>query len=340
MARVYADVNARLGPAWYDYESLRIDWNVPDNYEIIARVGGGRYSEVFEGVDTTNEETCVIKVLKPVAKKKIKREIKILRNLAGGPHVVGLLDVVHDPPSRSNSLIMEHVCNTDWKELYPTFSELEIKHYVFQLLTALEFVHSRGIMHRDVKPGNVMFDRAQRKLRLIDWGLAEFYHPDTEYHIRVGSRYYKAPELLVDYKKYDYSLDLWSVGCMLASMIFRKEHFFRGRDNEDQLLRILKVLGTDAFERYLERYALFIRTDNPSLLERHPRVSWTRFVTNDNKQNVSPEVLDLLDRLLRYDQAERLTAGEALSHAYFNSVRLGNATKSADMVSDSGFGSM
>ena len=59
----------------------------------------------------------------------------------------------------------------------------------------------------------------RRQLRLIDWGLAEFYHPDTEYHIRVGSRYYKAPELLVGYKKYDYSLDMWSVGCMLASMV-------------------------------------------------------------------------------------------------------------------------
>ena len=83
----------------------------------------------------SNEETCIIKVLKPVAKRKIKREIKILRNLAGGPNIVGLLDVVHDPPSRSNSLIMEYVNNTDWKDLYPTFTELEIKHYVFQLLT-------------------------------------------------------------------------------------------------------------------------------------------------------------------------------------------------------------
>lgn len=57
------------------------------------------------------------------------------------------------------------------------------------------------------------------QLRLIDWGLAEFYHPDTDYHIRVGSRYYKGPELLVNMKKYDYSLDMWSVGCMLASMV-------------------------------------------------------------------------------------------------------------------------
>lgn len=57
------------------------------------------------------------------------------------------------------------------------------------------------------------------QLRLIDWGLAEFYHPGTDYHIRVGSRYYKAPELLVGYKQYDYSLDMWSVGCMFASMV-------------------------------------------------------------------------------------------------------------------------
>ena len=57
-----------------------------------------------------------------------------------------------------------------------------------------------GIMHRDVKPHNVMIDHAQRKLRLIDWGLAEFYHPGQDYNVRVASRYFKGPELLVDYQ--------------------------------------------------------------------------------------------------------------------------------------------
>lgn len=97
----------------------------------------------------TTEEACIIKVLKPVAKRKIKREIKILRNLTGGPNIVGLLDVVHDPPSRSNSLIMEFVDNCEWKELYPTLTELEIKHYVFQLLTVrrLYVVSLRHISH-------------------------------------------------------------------------------------------------------------------------------------------------------------------------------------------------
>ena len=85
-------------------------------------------------MDTANSETCIIKVLKPVAAKKINREIKILRNLTGGPNIVALLDVVQDPSSRYHSLIMEYVDNMEWKTLYPILGELDIKFYTFQLL--------------------------------------------------------------------------------------------------------------------------------------------------------------------------------------------------------------
>lgn len=90
-----------------------------------------------------------------------------------------------------------------------------------------------------------MIDHENKTLRLIDWGLAEFYHANQDYNVRVASRYFKGPELLVDYQLYDYSLDMWSLGCMLASMIFRKEPFFHGHDNYDQLVRIARVLGTE-----------------------------------------------------------------------------------------------
>ena len=74
----------------------------------------------------------------------------------------------------------------------------------------------------------VMIDHEKRELRLIDWGLAEFYHAGREYNVRVASRYFKGPELLVDLQEYDYALDMWSLGCMVAGMIFRREPFFHG----------------------------------------------------------------------------------------------------------------
>ena len=174
-----------------------------------------------------------------------------------------------------------------------------------------------GIMHRDVKPHNVMIDHENRKLRLIDWGLAEFYHPGQEYNVRVASRYFKGPELLVDYQMYDYSLDMWSLGCMLASMIFRKEPFFHGHDNYDQLVRIAKVLGTEELFEYLDKYQIELDPRFSDILGRHSRKRWERFVHSENQHLVSPEALDFLDKLLRYDHQERLTAMEAMEHPYF-----------------------
>eukprot|EP00239_Pterosperma_sp_CCMP1384_P008326 CAMPEP_0197847436 /NCGR_PEP_ID=MMETSP1438-20131217/6146_1 /TAXON_ID=1461541 /ORGANISM="Pterosperma sp., Strain CCMP1384" /LENGTH=339 /DNA_ID=CAMNT_0043459355 /DNA_START=207 /DNA_END=1226 /DNA_ORIENTATION=+ len=331
-ARVYADVNVKRGADYWDYESVRVDWGDQDNYEVVKKVGRGKYSEVFEGVDIRLNEKCIIKILKPVKKKKIKREIKILNNLSGGPNVIQLLDRVREPESRTPSLIFEHVNNTDFKSLYPQLSDFDIRYYIFELLKALDYCHSQGIMHRDVKPHNVMIDHEQRKLRLIDWGLAEFYFPEREYNVRVASRYFKGPELLVDLMDYDYSLDLWSLGCMFAGMIFEKEPFFGGVDNHDQLVKIAKVLGTDELYNYLNKYQLSLDQGLEHQVGRHTRKPWTKFISEQNrhKGRCSAEALDFLDKLLRYDHEERLTAKEAMDHPYFAPVKEAAAAQGKD----------
>lgn len=107
--------------------------------------------------------------------------------------------------------------------------------------------------------------------------------------------------MLVDFQEYDYSLDMWSLGAMFASMIFRKEPFFHGNSNSDQLVKIAKVLGTDELFEYLDKYDIELDAQYDDILSRFPRKSWQSFVNQDNQRFVSAEAIDFLDKLLRYD---------------------------------------
>merc|ERR1712186_147587 len=209
----------------------------------------------------------------------------------------------------------------DWKSLYPKLDLLDIRYYIFQVLKALDYSHSRGLMHRDMKPHNVMIDHEKRELRVIDWGLAEFYHPLQEYNVKVASRHYKGPELLVDDMLYDYSLDSWSLGCVLAGMTFKKEPFFCGADNVDQLVKIARVLGTDLLNEYLDAYDLDLEPDVAKRVDVHQRRDWMSFKTAENEDRVCPEVIDLMDKMLRYDPAARILPKEAMAHTFFDAVR-------------------
>uniref|UniRef100_A0A8K9XJ58 non-specific serine/threonine protein kinase n=1 Tax=Oncorhynchus mykiss TaxID=8022 RepID=A0A8K9XJ58_ONCMY len=293
-SRVYADVNTLKSREYWDYETHVPNWSNQEDYQLVRKLGRGKYSEVFEAIN--NNEKVVVKILK----------------------------------SRTPALVFECINNTDFKELYQKLTDFDIRFYMYELLKALDYCHSMGIMHRDVKPHNVMIDHQMRKLRLIDWGLAEFYHPAQEYNVRVASRYFKGPELLVDYQMYDYSLDMWSLGCMLASMIFQKEPFFHGQDNYDQLVRIAKVLGTDELFGYLRKYHIELDPRFKDLLGQQTRKRWEQFVQTENQHLVSPEALDLLDKLLRYDHQQRLTATEAMEHPYFYPVLKEQSLSNAD----------
>ena len=85
---MYADVNVHRPREYWDYEALAVSWGTQDDYEVVRKIGRGKYSEVFEGMNIANDTKCVVKILKPVKKKKIKREIKILQNMCGGKNII------------------------------------------------------------------------------------------------------------------------------------------------------------------------------------------------------------------------------------------------------------
>lgn len=411
-------------PSYYDYDENYV-WPPPtelcrasQQYWLLKRLGNGKFSDVFEALEKERggerasfkdkdkdsiERLVVIKCLKPVAPRKVRREILVLTRAANLPNMVRLLGVVTnyqgvdcdnlDPKAKIKkqerkaqpympALVMEHagldsrwLCHGIGKDDFSAKYNMntrsddnknvqdnqyltlyEIKYFLFHLLIALDSLHGRGIMHRDVKPRNVLIVRGKRtsnpsgtsfyldndnasklsrRLMLIDLGLADFYLPGTPYNVRVASRHYKAPELLVGDELYDYAVDLWGVGCILAGLLFRKEPFFRGRDNVDQLLKIACVLGTDDLISYFcqKRNIPFTQEIDQALFPRQQQItsqplpqgqrkSWIPFIPKGIPFDKNyRQGLDLLDKLLVYDHERRLNAREAMGHVFFDEVR-------------------
>jgi len=322
--------NGKHQPDDCDYDKFPLVFGCEDDYDVRRPLGKGAHGEVFEGIRTHNASSiaptasgdlCVIKKLKSAKERMIRREVQILHNLRDGPNIIALLDVVQGPRSKEASLIFEHGDFVELKSVSKMLSDEEVRFYIFEILRALEYCHSQGIMHRDVKPRNVVVNLETKQIRLIDFGLAEFFQPGKGFSLRVSSLRYKAPELLVGQIRYDYSVDIWSLGCMLADIVFKKDPFFRGKDSTDQLARIVNVLGTDDLFPYLRKHSLQLDYHFSSHLRRQPRRSLFHFVTDENCDLAVPQVIDLLDKMLVYDPAFRLSPREAMEHPYFRSVR-------------------
>jgi len=322
---VYSDVNSLFFPPSHsDYASSQPQYNSSEPYQLLCRLGRGKYSEVFLAVHTAQrvQRKVVIKVLKPVRKLKIKREIHVLRAMGECAGSVRLLDVVRDPVSKYVSLVFEHVETIEWKERFQQLTEPQCQYILHQLLSTLQHAHSHGIMHRDIKPHNLLIHPRTLQAKLIDWGLADYYHAHTPYNVRVCSRYFKAPELLLGHQWYDYGVDMWSVGCVMAGMLYGRHPFFHGRDNNDQLVRIVAVTGTDELYRYTTKYHIAIPDDIQHKLNANRQLQaahkgWEGLGGAAGRALRSSAALDLLSGLLRIDHQQRLTVDEALAHPYF-----------------------
>ncbi|KAL6903309.1 kinase-like domain-containing protein [Trichoderma evansii] len=287
-----------------------------DDYEIVRKISNGKHADLFEGIRITDFTRCILKPAKQVGRDRIEQEINILQSLRGGVNIILLYDIIRYGPLELPSLALEYVENIDFRCLYPTFNSDDIRYYIKELLKALQFSHGKNIMHRDIRPHNIRIDPIQRKLRLLGWDYAEVYVPSSLYSVRVGS-VNRAPELLLSHEMYDFSVDMWSLGVMFASVVFRKEPFFHGASISDQLRRIARVLGTKGLLNVVEKYDMDATPygfDDIPYFEKTPLQS---LFNESNERNASIEVTDLLDKLLRWDPAERVTANDAIRHAYF-----------------------
>jgi casein kinase II subunit alpha len=349
--------------SYYDYDN----WPFPPggvklkstfDYRLLRRLGSGKFSDVFEAVDVQLERKLqplsnanvdprtlvVLKVLKPVSDRKIKRELLVLQHCSEIPNLVKLVGLVLQPRNIMPTFVLQHagMCS-QWlchgrgvdptnmsetaKDKEAFLTEYDIQYYLYHLLVALDSLHAAGIMHRDVKPRNILINklRGQQPLMLVDLGLAEMYIPETRYNVRVASRHFKGPELLVGYAYYDYAIDMWGVGCILAGLLFRKEPFFRGRDNYNQLGKIISVLGTQDLISYMTKYKIDLTPELRQVIAKYvmrgsQKKVWTDMI-KDGCPRPSPEALDLLEKLLVYDHVERWSARQALEHPFFDHVR-------------------
>lgn len=321
LPRLYSDASVSKGEGYYTYETLNLKWGRQDDYEIIEQIGRGKYSEVHRGINILDYTPVTIKILKPVKEVRLNREVRMLQILDGQCNVPKLIELVKDYGTQIPSLILEYCERSDPARLSKELTDFDVRYYIYEILKALEFSHSHGIMHRDVKPGNIVIDHKKRKIRLIDWGLADFYLPKKNYSVRVASRYYKGPELLVGYEQYDYSLDVWSLGVTFAEMIFQKSPFFHGEDNDEVLLKIVQALGAEDFYKYLEKYHIVLESKAEKMITNFTKKPWSRYITQENKHLSNDLALNLLGRMLEYDHNLRILPIEAMRHEYFLPVR-------------------
>ena len=282
-----------------------------------AALGEGTFGVVTKAEDTVTHKIVAIKKIRLGKYKEgvnftAIREIKLLQELRH-PHVIELVDCF--PHKRNLNLVFE-CCESDLeaviKDKFLPLGTPEIKSYMQMTLRAVAYCHECWVLHRDLKPNNLLI-APNGALKLADFGLARvFGSPNRRFTHQVFARWYRAPELLLGSKIYGPGVDLWAVGCIFAELMLRRP-FVPGSSDIDQLGRIYQGLGTPTEETWpghktLPDYMEFSKTPAPDLRG--------VFAT------APPEALDLLKKLMAFDPNRRVSAAEALQHAYFSAQPL------------------
>ena len=292
-----------------------------EKYEKGKELGEGMFGKVYDGLIKATQERVAIKKIKvqlgyrdglhPTA----LREIKYLREVSRNPHenIIKLYDAFQR--GSSLYLVFEYCLNDLERIIKDEKTQLppcDIKAYMRMLLNGVAFCHENWILHRDLKPNNLMIGNDYR-LKLIDFGLAKSYaSPFRRYKSEVVTLWYRSPELLYGATEYGPSLDMWSVGCIFAELLQRAP-LFPGQREIQQLGMIFRLLGTPTEKEWpgmtsLPSYIEYTMLDGAGLEN--------NFAT---APSVTEGAIDLLTKFLTYDPVKRISAKDALKHEYFTS---------------------
>jgi len=290
-----------------------------EKYQKLEKIGEGTYGIVYKAKDKKTQELLALKKIRLEAEDEgipstAIREISLLKQLQH-PNIVRLYDVVHT--EKKLTLVFEFL-DQDLKKYLDACGDngLEpetVKSFLYQLLQGVAYCHQHRVLHRDLKPQNLLIN-TEGELKLADFGLARaFGIPVRNYTHEVVTLWYRAPDVLMGSRKYSTPVDIWSVGCIFAEMVNGRP-LFPGSSESDQLTKIFKTLGTPnkkswpgvaELPEYKENFTVY----PPQLLKKICR-------------RLDNAGLELLSRMLQFDPAKRISAENAMKHPYFKDLKL------------------
>jgi len=286
-------------------------------------VAKGSFGVVFKAtLSSTGEQVAIKKVLQDPRYKN--RELQILRILKH-PNIVTLKNFFYAKADQDGvflNLVMEYIPYTVHYVLKKYMNEsksvptMVTKVYVYQIFRALKYVHSLGVCHRDIKPHNLLVDPRSHVCKICDFGSAKILEAGQRNVAYICSRYYRAPELVLDAVEYTTAIDMWSAGCVFAEF-FLGNPIFLGRSKREQLTEIMKILGTPSEEDCKLMNPKYPKREGGQISQMFEKRPWPQFWG----KRAPVEAIDLMDQILCYRPTERLTATKAMEHKFFDAIR-------------------